>query len=498
MSKLLSVGSEKEIAKLTMTKKTVSTINGLMDAIDALGDGDEIIVEPGTYNFSNTLDIWPDGNDGLTIRARNDAVGGGKDRSILDFSNAGQNSGVQIHADRVTLRGFEVQNSGWSGVAVFHGPDQPQDCFLYRCDVHHNPEPGIKMAGTGHVAVECDSHDNKGNPHNADGFNGDGGSDLRFWRCRAWNNADDGYDMLRGPNCSFYHCWAVETDGGNGFKLGDAGNSVDGGNHRLERCVAYGNTQHGFTYNSANQPNEVVNCTAWDNGSQNKNDYRNFKFRDDDLASGEAHYLRNNVSLDGTVEMVGTDDVNNSWNMGISDPQFQSLTPDDPGFLRPQAGSSLIDAGVDTGVIHAGPAPDLGGIEYWNAPAGAYTNPSEGATNWHEPLNALWLDIEADLAMLSKRIESLGGAAVATPTMNTPPAGATDWHIPLNKNFTMLETAIADLANEAAAIGASASVTTSYATPSEGTVDWDTTLNSNFADIQTSVRNLVTAVTERE
>jgi len=102
-----------------------------------------------------------------------------------------------------------------------------------------------------------------------------------FYGCRAWNNSDDGYDLI---NCKakavFDHCWSFyngyftngTATGGNanGFKCGGYG--VSGGSypvppprHVTRFCLSVGNGANGFYANFHPDGLDFINNTAYRN-----------------------------------------------------------------------------------------------------------------------------------------------------------------------------------------------------------------------------------------
>ena len=111
---------------------------------------------------------------------------------------------------------------------------------------------------------------------NADGFGMKeaSGTGNKFIGCRAWENADDGYDFYAWiGTVKLENCWAYRSarnasftgsdSDGNGFKLG--GDNM-GGNHTLTNCSAWDNKARGFTNNSGSN-SSCSGCTSCANGT---------------------------------------------------------------------------------------------------------------------------------------------------------------------------------------------------------------------------------------
>jgi hypothetical protein len=205
-----------------------------------------------------------------------------------------------------------------------------------------------------------------------------------FQGCRAWDNADDGWDFYNNQNnVTLIDCWAMRngydhwgvgagwSGNGNGFKLG-----VGTGRHALTNCIAFGNRSKGFDHNHSTAGQTVVNSTGYSNNV-------NFSFYETP-AIGQ-NLLINNLAFSGTATNLDptTITVSNSWQVGgAAGADFASLDsslallPRHPdytlqtnAFLRLAPGSSLIDRGIDVGLPCNGAAPDLGAFEFVSATA---------------------------------------------------------------------------------------------------------------------------------
>jgi hypothetical protein len=252
--------------------------------------------------------------------------------------------------------------------------------------------------GGGNLVINSDSHDNydlrsnDGPGENADGFGSHytpaGRAANVFRGCRAWWNADDGFDLISTYSpVIIENSWAwrngyvpgTTTPSGNGagFKSGGYGGDYEANapKHTVRSSVAFLNKAAGFYANHHPVANDFFNNTGYGN-------HPNFNMRGVD-SSGAAvgrGNLRNNIAYTGTPTsyMTGTNAAYNSWNLGVplSDSQFRSVSTsgwDAPRqtdgslpvlpHLRPAANSALIDKGTDVGLPFSGSAPDLGAFE---------------------------------------------------------------------------------------------------------------------------------------
>jgi hypothetical protein len=117
-------------------------------------------------------------------------------------------------------------------------------------------------------------------------------------------------------------------------------------------------------------------------------------------------------------------------------------------------------------------------------PVTELVKPSEGATNWHEPLNRNFRDVSKDIRHLANQL----GVPV-TAEYNQPQEGTLDWHIPLNNNFDMIEEDIQSLAQEAGV-----SDVEELTQPEKGSLDWHVPLNNNFESIENNLNKIAEAV----
>ena len=244
--------------------------------------------------------------------------------------------------------------------------------------------------------INCDSYRNYDaatNGSNADGFAAKlhPGPGNVFKGDRAWENADDGWDLFltdypvlienswtwhNGDPAIFNHTgpWGGN---GNGFKVGGGNNHAQ---HILKNCIAFdhkygpGSGTKGFDQNHNLSGITIYNSVAWDNAI-------NYSFYEQPT-DGTHHVLKNNVGFNWVSSNVNlsadTIQAANSWTItvtaNISD--FLSLSVDLAkaarqadgslplnDFARLTTDSDLIDMGVDVGIPFLGLAPDLGAFE---------------------------------------------------------------------------------------------------------------------------------------
>jgi hypothetical protein len=182
---------------------------------------------------------------------------------------------------------LEVRNAGDNGVLVSGSNNIVEDLIL-----HNNQDTGLQILNSeaqatddtraaNNLILNCDSFANfdpANNGENADGF----AAKLRigagniFRGCRAWNNADDGWDLFASDDVVVIEsCWAIangkigptqnNTNGdGNGFKLGGAAQAGDqnmgGAVHEVKGCISVENRACGFVLNNNTQVPNLSMC----------------------------------------------------------------------------------------------------------------------------------------------------------------------------------------------------------------------------------------------
>ena len=352
-------------------------------AIDVTEQDDTIFVRGGLHSYSSTICINKSGQKGKPIRLR--AYSG--ETPVFDFS-ASKGCGFVITGAYWHINGLTVTGAEYHGMQL--ETKEAHHNIIEQTTTHANGCNGIDLRnGASHnLLLNCDSYQNF-DPE-TDGENADGfvaacslGRGNVLIGCRAWNNADDGFDFwmagegVRVENCYAFHngqnIWAHPcfTGNANGFKLGKGL-----GRHVLIDCVAWDHGFGGFNLNGNETGVILYGCTAFKNSP-------NYRFPGYNRGIDNC-VLRNNISAQGkTRDGVGkkADSQFNSWNavlnLTITDSDFLSIddsvmsAPRNPDgsipendFLKLAPGSSAIDRGVDVNIPFSGNAPDLGTFEY--------------------------------------------------------------------------------------------------------------------------------------
>lgn len=368
-----------------------SSFSAAMDlktALAAVGAGQMLLLEPGTYNVpyttgvANTLKLTKSGTATAPIRV----VAANCGRAIIDFGFPEQewiqdSYGISLTGSYWYFKGIEITRAGYQGVYVTGKYNTFENCAF-----HNNRNTGLEInkGGAYTTVINSDAYRNydpKKKGSMADGFGPKQtqGPGNKFIGCRAWENSDDGFDLFDSPEIvTIENSWAFRngvdiwnyggfTGNGNGFKLG--GNAAVAKN-RITNSVAFDNPQKGFDQNNNAGGITLLNNTAYRNGI-------NYGFGNP-VASGQKHYFRNNISLSASVSIANSDAKNNSWDtapIAIA-ADFVSLdlsvatatrNPDgslpNSSLFKLTAASALIDKGVNVGLLYLGSAPDLGAFE---------------------------------------------------------------------------------------------------------------------------------------
>jgi hypothetical protein len=212
-------------------------------------------------------------------------------RPILDFASQprGDNQrGIEISGSYWHLRGLTVRNAGDNGILISGSYNTIEDVIA-----HGNEDTGIQITvssddagnaafGAYNKVINCDSYENFDEAtggENADGFAAKEriGPGNEFRGCRAWNNADDGWDFYAANDVVVVDSsWAFlngvitganPNGDGNGFKLGGEPDGADQGGavHRLTNVAAFENKKCGYTRNNNPSNPTLSDCGTGDN-----------------------------------------------------------------------------------------------------------------------------------------------------------------------------------------------------------------------------------------
>jgi hypothetical protein len=287
-------------------------------------------------------------------------------------------------ADWYVFENLVLRNSAGRGFDLGDVDDNvgtTDNTIIRNVVVYNNHGDGIHIKGNNNLVENSISYGNNSilnGGDSADGLKIDYGNGNIIRRFVAYGNSDDGIDLWDSTNTLVEFTAAFsngigESGNGMGFKLSNGSRNNAGSTIRFS--IGFSNRGFNFTDNGGG------GLTAYNNTSWNAGD-DGFVFRG--RLNQTQHVLRNNISYqdpDGVLIDIKTDTGGgtlpdhefNSWNLGISDPGFESLVPPESpaswedfvnsDFLKLVLGSISIDAGEDVGLEYLGDAPDLGAFE---------------------------------------------------------------------------------------------------------------------------------------
>ncbi|MCH1919624.1 RICIN domain-containing protein [Shewanella sp. A3A] len=386
----LTNGKPSFIKNVASNATVISTLDGLLAAIDDARAGDVIYIRRGTYYPSETIKIQRNGSSSKAIVL---SAYPGDARPVFDFSamsENGSNRGFQVSADYWHIYGFDVKKAGDNGMYMTGSHNTVEFMKFYE-----NADTGLQISSGGayNFIKNTDSYYNADSTlENADGFAAKltVGTGNYFYGCRAWNNLDDGFDGYLRDNGSsvtttLEYTWMIRNGyqkngvkgvgDGNGFKTGGSDGKDLAHNGLYINTISAGNTADGYDQNSNRGTVTIHNAIAFDND-------RNFGLGDGSSRQLKKLTIKNSISLNGdNSDKFGASSTSishNSWQNGISfsSSDFQSININDllaerqsdgslpvVKFFHLKSGSQLIDAGTDVGLDYKGKAPDLGAFE---------------------------------------------------------------------------------------------------------------------------------------
>ncbi len=268
-------------------------LRGLAAAHDRATAGTTIWVKAGTYAFDKTVNLQKTGGEQSPFNLF--AAPGA--RPVFDFSEEPRDTssarGLELSGQYWHLRGLELENAGDNCVHISGSHNTVEQVVIHGCD-----DTGLQITADGSEAsdptraahntvLNCDSYENydaANGGENADGFAAKLhiGAGNVFRGCRAWHNADDGWDLFAADDVVVIdHCWAIENGkisstqsnpngDGNGFKLGGApalGDPNEGGAvHMVTDCASISNLACGFVRNNNPDVPQLSMCGGQGNG----------------------------------------------------------------------------------------------------------------------------------------------------------------------------------------------------------------------------------------
>ena len=254
--------------------------------------GTQIWIMPGKLSYPVAMILTKSGTQANPIRVS--AMPGA--RPVLDYSmeTKGMSSarGIEIRGNYWHIKGLEIANAGDNCINISGSYNTVEDVIMHDCGdtglqiTVPDAEGSNNALGANNTILNCDSYaniDTATGGENADGFAAklQIGPGNVFRGCRAWNNADDGWDFFAANDVVVIdNCWAFlngktlsgknnPQGDGNGFKLGgkpDPSNPAQGGAvHQVTHSSAFENLKCGFVRNNNPSKPTLSNCAARSN-----------------------------------------------------------------------------------------------------------------------------------------------------------------------------------------------------------------------------------------
>jgi len=407
--------------------------------------GDTIYMRGGTYAYTSQQDII--GKSGTASALINLWAYPGETPIITRSSSYIPTIGVQTdliymeNCSYLHIKGIDISYYTQSATLdywfAFRGNDL-SNCIFENINYHDNGG-AFTLRGdgtTGNLFLNCDFYRNQdpysGTPYDgADGLNityvGNTAAVNTVRNCRAWWNADDGFDFWHNEgyvlieNCwSFYNGYIpgtfVTAGNGSGFKLGETVTTSTSVKREVKNCLAFKNRSWGIVENNSLVNMNIFNNTCVQNGGANgSGGGLNFWFG---AWGASPKTFKNNISYDsGTLfgdvwHTFGTDAIhsNNTWTPGftVSSKDFVSIDDSvltkrrqnnnglpENVFLKLSNNSSLRNTGTYVGITYSGTGPDIGYFEssgkyYFISPTGSDTLGYGSLTSSWFSLNKVW------------------------------------------------------------------------------------------------------------
>jgi hypothetical protein len=254
--------------------------------------GTTIWVMPGTISYPAPMVLSKSGTAASPIKIW--AMAGA--RPLLDYSMEAKGSssarGIEVRGSYWHIRGLEIANAGDNCINISGSHNTIENVVVHDCGdtglqiTVPDAQSSDNTLGAYNTILNCDSYANLDaatGGENADGFAAklQIGPGNVFRGCRAWNNADDGWDFFAANDVVVIeNCWSFlngktlngksnPQGDGNGFKLGgkpDPSNPAQGGAmHQVTNSASFENLACGFVRNNNPDKPSLSNCSARSN-----------------------------------------------------------------------------------------------------------------------------------------------------------------------------------------------------------------------------------------
>ena len=282
----------------------------LQKAVAIAKPGDQIWMKAGTYVYDKRINI--DDTNGEPDKPIK--LWGYQGRAVLDFSGQPYHAhsdnpyqGIRLTSSYWHFKNIDITNASDNGLLIernkptggsvadiVNRTQDGHDNIIELCNFYNNGSSGLQIQnlGSNNKIINCDSYLNCDEDKvDADGFapKFSVGDNNYFYGCRAWANADDGWDIFYEKdgnlddnmtvileNCISYKNGFLDLNtlapngGGNGIKMGSDKGAM---NVYLNRCLSICNKSEGFDQNNTAGDIIMNNCTGMTLTSIDANSY---------------------------------------------------------------------------------------------------------------------------------------------------------------------------------------------------------------------------------
>ena len=388
-------GNDNNTGTITAPFKT------LVKAWSVVAAGDTIYMRGGTHAYDhmqylqskngtagNHIRLWAyPGETPVITRSASYAVINGVDQDLIYCE------GNYLHWKNLEIANFSQKPGETPYPAVRFG--YTNNSIFENLKYHDNMAAfSIRGASSNNLILNSDFYRNQ-DPYGSDGagtdaFDGADGLQMNFVSgtnntirgCRAWWNADDGFDIWENNGyVLFDSCWAFwngyipgtfnAAGNGSGIKLGQTASLRTTLLRTVQNCIVHRNRSFGVAENAADCRSNIYNNTVSQNGV--------YGFWFGAWNACVATFV-NNISYNNTDDIAAHDvQTTNSWQNGrvVNSADFASTNDTELtssraangslpviNFLKLATGSDLINVGTGVGIPFNPSAPDLGAFEF--------------------------------------------------------------------------------------------------------------------------------------
>ncbi len=293
-----------KVTKILMSAALISATAMMMSCADLTSDDSESSASSSraassgtTYSVSTASDLYTAANKvnagdtikltaNITLTKQLQLLRSGSSSNVITFNGNGKTLtcssfsgwGVKVNGSYWTIKNLTVTKAQDCGMVLQSGGNNRVEY----CKFTYNGDTGLQVYNSAHdvTITGCESYynyDSATGGENADGFAAklSGGKNIKFNKCIAKYNSDDGWDLYSQPyQVTLNQCTAsyngyinsslqTTSDGdGNGFKLGSKYKNVS---HRVLSCTSTYNLKYGIDANGNTAKQTITGCTVKNN-----------------------------------------------------------------------------------------------------------------------------------------------------------------------------------------------------------------------------------------